>query len=182
MQANESHSTRSRHCLVRHSPERLGSTRACRVSRAATAQALPLAPVVARPTCSSAATRADLVAEPAMCTTAKSVPILARPTCSSAAARADLAAQPASDDSSTLRIISDMSPLPKAGPRVGKRRTQSVELLTSSPYKKMLEMKKCPDESFEKICEMSAAKKDNRWKARKVRLRQQHGIQMYLLR
>ena len=65
-------------------------------------------------------------------TTIKSAPVVA--TCSRAAAAANSVpehAVTATDDvASTLRI--------------GKRRAQSAELLTSSPYKKMLEMKKYP--------------------------------------
>ena len=96
---------------------------------------------------SGATSAANSVAEPAAATTIMSAPVVA--TCSRAAAAANHVPEPAvtatatDDVASTLRIITSMSPLPRAAPRTGKRCTQSAELLTSSPNKKMLEKVSC---------------------------------------
>ena len=55
-------------------------------------------------------------------------------------------------------------PLPKAGPRAGKRRTQSSELLTSSPYKDLLRSKqiKLGEKTKSRAGEVSVKKSDRR--------------------
>ena len=55
-------------------------------------------------------------------------------------------------------------PLPKAGPRAGKRRTQSSELLTSSPYKDLLRSKqiKLGEKTKSRAGGMSVKKSDRR--------------------
>ena len=55
--------------------------------------------------------------------------------------------------------------LPKAGPRAGKRRTPSSELLTSSPYKDLLRSKqiKLGEKTKSRAGGMSVKKSDRRW-------------------
>ena len=54
--------------------------------------------------------------------------------------------------------------LPKAGPRAGKRRTPSSELLTSSPYKDLLRSKqiKLGEKTKSRAVGMSVKKSDRR--------------------